>query len=295
MAGLVLARHGLADRLDASLAIAGDGGNATTSGDGAGAFGAPSPSPGVWIESPTAPLAAGPLKGSAGTRRALRWIPPNRLGGRWQMAIDAWLLDQAGPTDRFSVAPNPVLRLYRWSRPTLSLGRHQHLLEPGWRRLAAAGQLDLVRRPSGGRAVLHGFDLTYALIWPNPPRRRRQAYAQTCAWLRACFAEIGLPIQPGADALLPQPASCFSSATEADLIHGDGGKRIGSAQFWRHGALLQHGSIQLDPPADLWWEVFGEPPPALSPLPVGEEELIELLRRQALTTLPMAEIGRAHV
>ena len=139
--------------------------------------------------------------------------------------------------------------------------------------------------------MLHGFDLTYALIWPDPPRRRRQAYALTCTWLRACFAEIGQPIRPGADALTPQPGNCFSSATEADLVHHDGAKRIGSAQFWRHGALLQHGSIQIDPCADLWREVFSEEPPALPPLPLAWGALSDLLLRQAMTRLPMA-VGR---
>ncbi len=220
--------------------------------------------------------------------RFCRWIPPTCLGGRWQMAIDAWLLDQVGPASGSAGRVGPVVRVYRWSRPTLSLGHHQRLLPPHWWQLAEEGRLDLVRRPSGGRAVLHGFDLTYALIWPDPPRRRRQAYAQTCAWLKACFAEIGLPLVSGSDAFGAQPPSCFSSATEADLVHRDGSKRIGSAQFWRHGALLQHGSIQLDPPIDLWRQVFGEEPPALEPLPLGLEELIELLRRQALRHLPMA-------
>ena len=244
--------------------------------------------PGDALIAPPTSSPGAPLAGPMPANQHLRWIPPIRLGGRWQMAIDTWLLDQTGPGAQGARASNPVLRVYRWSRPTLSLGRHQRLLEPQWWRLAAAGRLDLVRRPSGGRAVLHGFDLTYALIWPNPPRRRRMAYAQTCGWLQACFAKIGRPIHPGSDSLHTQPASCFRSATAADLIHADGGKRIGSAQFWRHGALLQHGSIQLDPPADLWREVFEEDPPALEPLPLALEELIDLLRREALNSLPMA-------
>jgi lipoate-protein ligase A len=242
-----------------------------------------------------APPAAGEASATAaelharqGGQRGLRWIPPLCLSGRWQMAIDGWLLDQVGPAARGAGTAEPVLRVYRWSRPTLSLGQHQRQLPPHWWQLAQEGKLDLVRRPSGGRAVLHGFDLTYALIWPDPPRRRRQAYAQTCAWLRACFAEMGLPLNAGSDSLLVQPPSCFSSATEADLVHGDGSKRIGSAQYWRAGSLLQHGSIQLAPPTDLWRAVFAEEPPALPPLPLGLEELIDLLRQQALSHLPMA-------
>ena len=219
---------------------------------------------------------------------SLRWIPPLCLSGAWQMAIDGWLLDQVAPAAPVAGTDEPVLRVYRWDRPTLSLGHHQRQLPSHWWLLAEAGRLDLVRRPSGGRAVLHGFDLTYALIWPEPPRRRRQAYAQTCAWLQSCFAEMGLPLQAGSDSLRSQPPSCFSSATEADLVHADGSKRIGSAQYWHAGSLLQHGSIQLEPPADLWHAVFAEMPPALPPLPLGLEELIDLMRRQALRYLPMA-------
>ncbi|MFN5697301.1 MAG: lipoate--protein ligase family protein, partial [Cyanobacteriota bacterium] len=67
-----------------------------------------------------------------------RWIPPLTLGGAWQMAIDEWLLD---------TAPTPVLRLYEWQRPTLSLGHHQRQLDPQWLPLLQQGGLDLVRRP----------------------------------------------------------------------------------------------------------------------------------------------------
>lgn len=230
---------------------------------------------------------ANPSDRQPALNRSFRWIPPNRLSGRWQMAIDAWLLDQVVTAARLAAAAAPVLRVYRWSRPTLSLGYHQAILEPEWWRLVRHQNLEVVRRPSGGRAVLHGFDLTYALIWPDPPRRRREAYARTCAWLQACFAELGLPLHRGSEAPRSPAPSCFSSATEADLIHGDGSKRIGSAQVWRHGVLLQHGSIQLNPPDDLWREVFGEERPALQPLPLPTEALIDLLRRQALSHLPM--------
>jgi hypothetical protein len=62
--------------------------------------------------------------------------------GARQMAIDSLLLDQRAP----------AFRLYTWQHPTLSLGVHQRCIEPHWQALAAAGVIDLVRRPSGGRA-----------------------------------------------------------------------------------------------------------------------------------------------
>jgi lipoate---protein ligase len=199
------------------------------------------------------------------------------------MAIDEWLLDQAvGRT-----TGGAALRFYRWQRPTLSLGFHQRRLEPHWLSLAEAGEIDLVRRPSGGRAVLHGGDLTYALVWPNPPGRRPEAYGMACRWLREAFAELGLPLGFGTQQARGGSANCFATATAADLLHGCGSKRIGSAQLWRRGRLLQHGSILLDPPSGLWRRLFGVDPPALPPLPLGEEDLILRLRRAAMRWLPL--------
>lgn len=187
-----------------------------------------------------------------------RWIPPLLGDGRMQMAIDRWLLSQQEQSDAES-----VLRLYSWSRPTLSLGAHQSRLEPHWHELVATGQIELVRRPSGGRAVLHAGELTYALACRPASRHRLTAYMQACGWLQTAFAELGLPLRFGSTAARQARGrpSCFASGTAADLLHADGAKRIGSAQLWRGQALLQHGSILLTPDRDLWRQVFHEEPP----------------------------------
>ncbi len=156
------------------------------------------------------------------------------------MAIDSWLLDQAA--DAPSPASGAMLRLYSWERPTLSLGFHQRSIPGRWWELAAAGAIDLVRRPSGGRAVLHAGDLTYALVWPLATPQRREAYTQACEWLRRAFAALGQPLNFGSQAPSRERSSCFATSTAADLVHADGAKRIGSAQLWRRGSLLQHGS-----------------------------------------------------
>ncbi len=218
-------------------------------------------------------------------QRQQRLIPTLELEGSRQMAIDAWLLDHS--LEQGPVAA-PVLRFYRWSRPTLSLGRHQRLIEPHWQRLALEGQLQLVRRPSGGRAVLHAGELTYALIWPGAPMQRRQAYRWACEWLRQGFAAIGLPLDFGSEPATVQSGNCFASGTAADLIHPCGAKRIGSAQLWRRGHLLQHGSILIDPPAALWWQVFAAAPPQLPPLPISLQELELELMDAAQRHLPLA-------
>ncbi len=229
--------------------------------------------PEAWGSRPAAP---GPV----------RWIPPLRLGGAWQMAIDSWLLDRAALAA--TPADGAVLRLYRWQRPTVSLGFHQQRIPDHWWELAAAGVVDLVRRPSGGRAVLHAGDLTYALVWPQASRNRREAYGQACAWLLQAFAALGQPLQFGRQAACRERSSCFATSTAADLIQHDGAKRIGSAQLWRRGCLLQHGSILMSPPVGLWRQLFGHDPPALAALPLEGPELEERLRQSAASHLPMA-------
>jgi len=237
-------------------------------------------------------------------RPRVGWLPPSRLQGTWPMAIDNWLLDSALATratastsegeGELAAGCQPAalagtLRFYQWPRPTLSLGFHQQRLPPHWLELAASGALDLVRRPSGGRAVLHGGDLTYALIWPSPPPQRHEAYRRACRWLQRGFAAIDLPLGFGEAAINRERDSCFATSTAADLVHADGSKRIGSAQLWRRGALLQHGSILIQPQKSLWRELFGEDPPVLPDLPVTTAELITLLMAQAQLHLPQAE------
>ncbi len=216
----------------------------------------------------------------------IRWIPPCRLEGAWQMAIDAWLLDRLAPDPQRAA---PVLRLYTWLRPTLSLGWHQRRLEPHWGALAARGRIDLVRRPSGGRAVLHGGDLTYALVWPLPAGNRREVYGRALQWLIQAFAAMGHPLQAGRQSASLQHPSCFATSTLADLVQADGGKRVGSAQLWRRGHLLQHGSIQLDPSPTLWREVFGSEAPVLPTLPLQGAELVNHLYDHAARWWPIGE------
>jgi lipoate-protein ligase A len=211
----------------------------------------------------------------------LKLLPSCTLSGTWQMAIDAWMLNRR----------EALLRLYRWSRPTLSLGHHQHRLEPQWLDLAARGVIDLVRRPTGGRAVLHSGDLCYALVWPDAVGSRQALYRQACGWLQHAFAAFGQPLEFGEQANSTQRSSCFALSTSADLVHANGVKRIGSAQLWRQGCLLQHGSIQIAPPADLWKALFGAPPPPLAELPVNGQELENILVNSARSWLPTAANG----
>jgi lipoate-protein ligase A len=205
-----------------------------------------------------------------------RWIPTIEADGPTQMAIDRWMFQQF-----VDAGSGPMLRLYRWSRPTLSLGAHQRRLPDHWQDLAADGRIAIVRRPSGGRAVLHGGDLSYALVMRPRSTRRAEAYAQACRWLQDAFAGLGQPLGFGNTSGRQAMANgnCFASSSAADLVDGASRKRIGSAQLWRGQALLQHGSILLAPPAALWRQVFEEDPPVLPGLPCDPSGLERQLRR----------------
>ncbi|MCP9774786.1 lipoate--protein ligase family protein [Cyanobium sp. WAJ14-Wanaka] len=211
------------------------------------------------------------LNPSAGAR----WLPTLELEGSWQMALDRWLLDQG----------RPAFRLYRWQRPTLSLGFHQQQWPSHWSSLAEQGVIDMVRRPSGGRAVLHAGDLTYALVWPGAPANRQEAYRLCCTWLQRAFAAMGEPLQFGDQQLLGSSGNCFALRTPADLVNARGVKRIGNAQLWRQGNLLQHGSIPVNPPPELWQQLFGQSP---TPLAFPSEELEGQLLAAARLALPAA-------
>jgi len=198
------------------------------------------------------------------------------LGGIWQMAIDAALLELG----------QPVLRFYSWSRPTLSLGFHQQPIASSWLDWQTRNQGELVRRPTGGGAVLHGGDLCYALVWPQPGCGRLQAYVQICAWLQEAFAALGEPLLFGNDPCC-MGGDCFARSTPADLVDAHGCKRIGSAQRWLRGCLLQHGSIQISPDLEHWQLLFGTPPPPVKPLGLNPETLAGHLRQTASSWLDL--------
>lgn len=187
-----------------------------------------------------------------------RLIPTLQADGYTQMALDRLLLEQCQ-------TGGPVLRFYQWEGPWLSLGRHQQHWPDHWNELVQSKRIAMVRRPSGGRAVLHAGGLTYALIWPDAPRQRKQAYREACQWLIDGFSSLGLTLQFGDNAASVDEPNCFARSTAADLVDQDGVKRIGSAQRWQHGCLLQHGEIMLDPPEELWQSIFAESAPPSAP------------------------------
>jgi lipoate-protein ligase A len=166
--------------------------------------------------------------------------------GPWNMGVDEALLASAAGQGGVS------LRLYAWSGPWLSLGYAQRV-GPGRLRACAQAGVGLVRRATGGGAVLHGADLTYALAAPceRVPGDLESSYGLLVEALLAALRGLGVPARrPGAREASPVGFDCFAAPVRADLCAG-GRKLAGSAQRRVRGALLQHGSLRLgpDPPA----------------------------------------------
>jgi lipoyl(octanoyl) transferase len=161
------------------------------------------------------------------------------LTGAQQMALDLEALDQVHRGD-----PS-VLRLYTWSVPTVSLGRFQSEADVDCDACTRLG-VDVVHRPTGGRALLHGGDLTYSIA-TRPPFGTAKAITAVYVWLAtgliAGLADLGVHAEVARNDGPAGPA-CFAGQHGADL-RVDARKLCGSAQLWRDGAVLQHGSILL--------------------------------------------------
>lgn len=165
------------------------------------------------------------------------------LGGPTNMGIDEALA--------LLCRDHAILRFYAWETPTLSIGYFQHTdeIDLGACRKSA---VYLVRRPTGGRAVLHQQDLTYSLVIPlRPPWTEfsiSESYRRINSCLRRGLETLGLEVSngipPGHSSREPSPF-CFSAIARYEVLVG-GKKVIGSAQRRFPSALLQQGSILLD-------------------------------------------------
>ena len=185
-----------------------------------------------------------------------RFIPPVVASGEMQMAIDRYLLEQ----HRQNKHPS-TLRFYTWQPAAISLGYHQKDYPIRWNDLSWQGKsLDIVRRPTGGMAVLHQGDLTYMIVTSIPPGKRLEVYKQICEFLIAGWRSLGVNLDYGtATKEYIQQQNCFATATGSDLVTSAGNKVIGSAQLRRGKTVLQHGSMILNTDPKLYKKVFTSP------------------------------------
>jgi lipoate-protein ligase A len=171
-----------------------------------------------------------------------RFLDSGALDGAEQMSLDAGLMDRARATGE------SVLRVYGWARPTLSFGRHEAVRGRFAAPSLARAEVDAVRRPTGGRVLLHHREVTYSVTAPAPDGERLvESYRRINALLVAALARLGVPVTeaPAGAARRPGGAACFADPSAGELIVG-GRKLVGSAQLRERGALLQHGSILVD-------------------------------------------------
>ena len=183
------------------------------------------------------------------TPPAWRLLRDGDLPGAHNMARDVALLESVSEG-----RGAPALRLYGWSPSCLSLGRHQGTDAADLNFCAEHG-IDVIRRPTGGRALLHHLELTYTLVAPLGqapiPRHLQEAYRLICEPLVHASRSLGVDAELTSGEVnlqLPSPAStvpCFQAPAGGEVVVA-GRKLIGSAMRSHGGAILQHGAILLD-------------------------------------------------
>ena len=174
------------------------------------------------------------------------------------MAVDEMLLDGTSTSASFT------LRFYAWRVPTVSLGYMQPWRQGIDAELARRLAVDLVRRPTGGRAVLHSDELTYSLVGPSEygplaggvVETYRRVAEGLCRGLRHLGADVDVVRPVGREERRGRTGACFSSRSRYELTHGDS-KLVGSAQRRSDGRVLQHGSIPIGRPDARFWRVLG--------------------------------------
>jgi len=203
----------------------------------------------------------------------------NILPGFNQMALDLNSLDQTISNPEIIL----TLRFYYWTGDWLSIGYHQKEIPTHWERLLFNGEINIVRRPSGGGAVLHSGGITYALTFKKT-YYKILSYEMVNNWLIKSFRELGLKLQNGNLRKSRIKTNCFGTSLISDLVDQDGFKRIGSAQYRKKGAFLQHGEIQTNPSKDLWFKLFKEQAPPKINLGITNDEIVQHLQNSFLNS-----------
>lgn len=180
----------------------------------------------------------------------------------YNMALDEALLDWHSVGE----IP-PVIRFYEWNPATLSIGYFQQVHKDINIQSVKEQNLGFVRRPTGGRAVLHDQELTYSVIvsesYPNMPATVTEAYRVISEGILLGFQKLGLEAyfsvpetkEQFDDLKKPKSAVCFDAPSWYELVV-EGKKVAGSAQTRQKGVILQHGAILLDLNEELLLSVF---------------------------------------
>jgi lipoate-protein ligase A len=176
-----------------------------------------------------------------------RLIKTPPASGAWNMAVDEAILQAVGNGHMM-----PTLRLYSWKPACLSVGYAQPIGDVDIQRLKHH-HWDIVRRLTGGRAILHTDELTYAVVGPQDDPHLAggvlESYRRLSKALMAALLNLGLPVKA-----LPHPTPDVNNRTKDPVcfevpsnyeITSDGKKLVGSAQARKRDGVLQHGSLPL--------------------------------------------------
>jgi len=174
-----------------------------------------------------------------------RYIPSPPACGAWNMAVDESVLEACGAGNSL-----PVLRLYAWQPACLSLGYAQSYADVDLARLKINGW-DVVRRATGGRAILHVDELTYSVVTPPEEPRLQgsvlESYQRLAKALIVAVRTLGLPVEMEQNSPAPNTTKgpvCFEVPSAYEIVFA-GKKLIGSAQARKKEGILQHGTFPL--------------------------------------------------
>jgi lipoate-protein ligase A len=184
---------------------------------------------------------------------------------RWRLVISGpvqgamnMALDRAVLACKAAGSAPSTLRLYEWEVPTVSLGRFQPLEQVDVGACQRRG-FDIVRRPTGGRGVLHDDEVTYSVvagIADGVPRGVAASYRHLSAALAEAYRTLGVVAElTERQRGRAGSGACYLHATQADLSLG-AAKLSGSAQVWKDDAVLQHGCFVVARDIEAESEVF---------------------------------------
>ncbi|GBC95015.1 Octanoyltransferase LipM [bacterium HR16] len=200
----------------------------------------------------------------------------------WNMAVDEAILDAVIAGEQ-----PPTVRFYRWAKPSVSLGRFQQREKVLDLALCRERGVQAVQRLTGGKAVLHGHDLTLCIVVPlrcfAPAHRVLDVHLRLVHALARGFRHLGIDTRPVSRtdlrALRGSHAGCFERALPGDLTTTEGIKLVGGAQYRRAEVVMEQMSIPTDPLPDVLrgcLQPWSEPAP--SPLlGISESELMGAL------------------
>jgi len=159
------------------------------------------------------------------------------------------------------------VRFYWWVPPAVSLGTGQEPDAVVNREFCRSAGIPVVRRPTGGSAIFHDEELTYAVVAPTGSHpafaQPLSAYLSICDAIREGIRRLGVDLDIRGVSHGKEPAytaeACFVLSSRHDLVK-DGKKVVGSAQRWNSRAFLQHGSIVLDVREEVWRGIFRRKP-----------------------------------